>query len=231
MAGERILVVDDELAISELVSEALKRQGFRVETASDGDSALEKAETTLPDLILLDLMLPKLDGWEVCRRLKNQPSTKRIPIMMLTARRDEREVIAGLEIGADDYLKKPFSLGELIARVKALLRRSLPEQALEKGAQVGPLKMDFVREEAFLAGTLLSLSPTEYRLLEILARHPGRMVSRDELLAKVWGYVVGDTRTVKWNWLPSPTVLSAQIRPPMISTNREQMASPRPVPP
>jgi len=196
LAGERILVVDDELAISELVSEALKRQGFRVETASDGDSALEKAETTLPDLILLDLMLPKLDGWEVCRRLKNQPSTKRIPIMMLTARRDEREVIAGLEIGADDYLKKPFSLGELIARVKALIRRSIPEQASEKGVQVGPLKMDFVREEAFLAGTLLSLSPTEYRLLEILARHPGRMVSRDELLAKVWGYVVGDTRTV-----------------------------------
>lgn len=196
MAGERILVVDDELAISELVSEALKRQGFRVETASDGDSALEKAETTLPDLILLDLMLPKLDGWEVCRRLKNQPSTKRIPIMMLTARRDEREVIAGLEIGADDYLKKPFSLGELVARVKALIRRSLPEQANEKSVQVGPLKMDFVREEAFLSGSLLSLSPTEYRLLEILARYPGRMVSRDELLAKVWGYVVGDTRTV-----------------------------------
>ncbi|MFA0888324.1 MAG: response regulator transcription factor [Synergistales bacterium] len=196
MAGERILVVDDELAICELVSEALKRQGFRVETASDGDTALEKAETTLPDLILLDLMLPRLDGWEVCRRLKNQPSTKRIPIMMLTARRDEREVIAGLEIGADDYLKKPFSLGELIARVKALLRRALPEQALEKGVEVGPLKVDFTREEVFLSGILLSLSPTEYRLLEILARHPGRMVSRDELLAKVWGYVVGDTRTV-----------------------------------
>jgi len=196
LAGERILVVDDELAISEMIFEALKRQGFRVDTASDGDSALEKAETTLPDLILLDLMLPKLDGWEVCRRLKNQPSTKRIPIMMLTARRDEREVIAGLEIGADDYLKKPFSLGELIARVKALLRRSAPEQALEKGAQIGPLKIDFVREEAFLSGNLLPLSPTEYRLLETLARHPGRMVSRDELLAKVWGYVVGDTRTV-----------------------------------
>jgi two-component system phosphate regulon response regulator PhoB/two-component system alkaline phosphatase synthesis response regulator PhoP len=196
LSGERILVVDDELAISELVSEALKRQGYRVETASDGDSALEKAETTLPDLILLDLMLPRLDGWEVCRRLKSQAMTRRIPIMMLTARRDEREVVAGLEIGADDYLKKPFSLGELIARVKALLRRSVPEQALEKGAQVGPLKVDFVREEAFLSGSLLSLSPTEYRLLEILARHPGRMISRDELLAKVWGYVVGDTRTV-----------------------------------
>jgi two-component system phosphate regulon response regulator PhoB/two-component system alkaline phosphatase synthesis response regulator PhoP len=196
LAGERILVVDDEPAILELVSEALKRQGFRLDTASDGDTALEKAETTLPDLILLDLMLPKLDGWEVCRRLKNQASTKRIPILMLTARRDEREVIAGLEIGADDYMKKPFSLGELVARVKALLRRSAPEQALEKGVQVGPLKIDFVREEAFLSGNLLSLSPTEYRLLEILARHPGRMVSRDELLAKVWGYVVGDTRTV-----------------------------------
>lgn len=196
MAGERILVVDDEPAISELVSEALKRQGYRVDTAADGDTALEKAESTLPDLILLDLMLPKLDGWEVCRRLKNQALTKRIPILMLTARRDEREVIAGLEIGADDYLKKPFSLGELVARVKALLRRSAPDQASEKGVQIGPLKIDFVREEAFLSGNLLPLSPTEYRLLETLARHPGRMVSRDELLAKVWGYVAGDTRTV-----------------------------------
>jgi len=196
LAGERILVVDDETAISELVCEALKRQGFRVDTAADGDTALEKAEASLPDLILLDLMLPRLDGWEVCRRLKNQPETKRIPIMMLTARRDEREVIAGLEIGADDYLKKPFSLGELVARTKALIRRSVPEEALEKTVQVGPLKLDFVREEAFLSGSLLSLSPTEYRLLEALARRPGRMVSRDELLAKVWGYVAGDTRTV-----------------------------------
>ncbi len=196
MPGERILVVDDEFAICELISEALKRQGYRVDTASDGDTALDKAEATLPDLLLLDLMLPRLDGWEVCRRLKAQESTKRIPIMMLTARRDEKDLVAGLEIGADDYLRKPFSLGELVARAKALIRRATPEQASEKSVQVGPLKVDFVREEAFLSGQLLSLSPTEYRLLEILARHPGRMVTRDELLAKVWGYVVGDTRTV-----------------------------------
>lgn len=196
MSGERILVVDDEFAICELISEALKRQGYRVDTASDGDTALDKAEATLPDLLLLDLMLPRLDGWEVCRRLKAQESTKRIPIMMLTARRDEKDLVAGLEIGADDYLRKPFSLGELVARAKTLIRRATPEQASEKNVQVGPLKVDFVREEAFLSGQLLPLSPTEYRLLEILARHPGRMVTRDELLAKVWGYVVGDTRTV-----------------------------------
>ena len=133
MAGERVLVVDDETAISELVCEALKRQGFRVDTASDGDTALSASARGTPSRC---------------------------------------------------------------ARTKALIRRSAPEQAHEKTVQVGPLELDFVREEAFLSGSLIALSPTEYRLLEALARHPGRMVSRDELLAKVWGYTAGDTRTV-----------------------------------
>ena len=105
MPGERILVVEDERSIADLVAEALKRQGYRVETAGDGDQALEAAESTLPDLIILDLMLPKLDGWEVCRRLREEDTTRRIPIIMLTARRDEKDVVAGLELGADDYLR------------------------------------------------------------------------------------------------------------------------------
>ena len=123
MPGERILVVEDERSIADLVAEALKRQGYRVETAGDGDQALEAAETTLPDLIILDLMLPKLDGWEVCRRLREEETTRRIPIIMLTARRDEKDVVAGLELGADDYLRKPFSLAELSLKVRETMER------------------------------------------------------------------------------------------------------------
>jgi two-component system phosphate regulon response regulator PhoB/two-component system alkaline phosphatase synthesis response regulator PhoP len=121
VAGERILVVEDESAIADLVAEALRRAGFRAETAPDGDAALTVIEASPPDLVVLDLMLPKLDGWEVCRRMREEERTAAIPVILLTARRDERDVVAGLEIGADDYLRKPFSLAELIARVRARL--------------------------------------------------------------------------------------------------------------
>ena len=196
MPGERILVVEDERSIADLVAEALKRQGYRVETAGDGDQALEAAETTLPDLIILDLMLPKLDGWEVCRRLREEDTTKRIPVIMLTARRDEKDVVAGLELGADDYLRKPFSLAELLARVKAHLRARAQDALGDEGIAVGPLTLEPRSGEVLLDGTPLDLSPVEYRLLETLVRGKGRLVSREELLAKVWGYVAGDTRTV-----------------------------------
>ena len=196
MPGERILVVEDERSIADLVAEALKRQGYRVETAGDGDQALEAAETTLPDLIILDLMLPKLDGWEVCRRLREEETTKRIPVIMLTARRDEKDVVAGLELGADDYLRKPFSLAELLARVKAHLRARAQDALGDEGIAVGPLTLEPRSGEVLLDGTPLDLSPVEYRLLETLVRGKGRLVSREELLAKVWGYVAGDTRTV-----------------------------------
>ena len=196
MPGERILVVEDERSIADLVAEALKRQGYRVETAGDGDQALEAAETTLPDLIILDLMLPKLDGWEVCRRLREEETTRRIPIIMLTARRDEKDVVAGLELGADDYLRKPFSLAELLARVKAHLRARAQDALGDEGIAVGPLTLEPRSGEVLLDGTPLDLSPVEYRLLETLVRGKGRLVSREELLAKVWGYVAGDTRTV-----------------------------------
>lgn len=196
MAGERILVVEDEAAIADLVAEGLRRQGFRPEKVHDGDQALEMIETTRPDLVVLDLMLPGLDGWEICRRMKESPATKEIPVIMLTARRDERDVVAGLELGADDYLRKPFSLLELTARVKALLRRLRPSGEEGEFLQCGPLRLDIKGQEAFLDETPLNLSLTEYRILELLAKNAGRTVSRDELLARIWGLYGGDTRTV-----------------------------------
>lgn len=197
MTGERILVVEDEKTIAELVAEGLKRQGFRAEISPDGDTGLERIESTLPDLVILDLMLPGLDGWEICRRMRETPATKDIPIIMLTARRDERDAIAGLELGADDYMRKPFSLLELVARVKALLRRAAgPGEETPERVEVGPLAMDLKHQEAYLKGEPLDLSPTEYKLLETLIRNRGRTVSRDELLARIWGYYGGDTRTV-----------------------------------
>lgn len=196
MAADRILIVEDEQSIAELVSEALKRYGFRVENAFDGDTGLDMIETTLPDLVILDLMLPGLDGWEICRRMRENETTADIPVMMLTARRDERDVVAGLELGADDYMRKPFSLSELAARVRALLRRRGKRTPEKQTLEAGPLTVDLASEQVSVGGRLIDLSPTEYRLLELLAREEGRVVSREELLAKVWGYYTGDTRTV-----------------------------------
>jgi len=196
VAADRILIVEDEQSIAELVSEALKRYGFRVENAFDGDTGLDMIETTLPDLVILDLMLPGLDGWEICRRMRENETTADIPVMMLTARRDERDVVAGLELGADDYMRKPFSLSELAARVRALLRRRGKRTPEKQTLEAGPLTVDLASEQVSVGGRLIDLSPTEYRLLELLAREEGRVVSREELLAKVWGYYTGDTRTV-----------------------------------
>jgi two-component system phosphate regulon response regulator PhoB/two-component system alkaline phosphatase synthesis response regulator PhoP len=185
--GERILIIEDEEAIAELIAESLKRQGYQVLIAYDGDQGLDLAFETLPDLLILDLKLPKLDGWEICRRLKAERNTRDILILMLPARRDERDVIEGLELGADDYVSKPFSLSELSARIKALLRRSRRRSAIGAVLDIGPLKIDMEAQEATLNGNALDLSPTEYKLLEVLARNEGRTLSRDELLAKVWG--------------------------------------------
>lgn len=196
MPQERILVVEDEKVIADLVCEALKRAGFSPQWAPDGDSALDLLETLPFDLVLLDVMLPGLDGFEVCRRLRNEERTKNLPVIMLTARRDERDVVAGLELGADDYIKKPFSTAELLARVKAHLRRRSVNEEIEKPIEVGPLKLDLATGEAFLEGKPIDLSPVEYRLLEILARRRGHLVSREELLGRVWGLGLGDTRTI-----------------------------------
>ena len=195
MPGQRILIVEDEEAIVEVVSRTLRRHGYETASAADGDDALEKAFSLRPDLVILDLMLPKMDGWEVCRRLKADRQTASVPVLMLTARREERDVVEGLEIGADDYMKKPFSLAELAARVKALLRRA---GSGEEGRVVedGGLRIEVDGETALLRGVPLDLSPTEFRLVEALARRMGRIVPREELLSKIWSFYGGDTRTV-----------------------------------
>ena len=196
MHSERILVVEDEEALSDILRDALKRHGYKIERAFDGDTGLEMAEKLLPDLIILDIMLPQMDGWEVCRRLKENKKTSAIPIILLTARRDEQDVVAGLDLGADDYIRKPFSLIELAARVRSVLRRSKANNNKENSIKIGPLEMDFERQTVSLWGKNLDLSPTEYHLLEILARNKERVLSREELLAKGWGYYLGDSRTV-----------------------------------
>jgi len=187
--------VEDEEAIVEVVSRTLRRHGYETASAANGDDALEKAFSLRPDLVILDLMLPKMDGWEVCRRLKADRQTASVPVLMLTARREERDVVEGLEIGADDYMKKPFSLAELAARVKALLRRA---GSGEEGRVVedGDLRIEVDGETALLRGVPLDLSPTEFRLVEALARRMGRIVPREELLSKIWSFYGGDTRTV-----------------------------------
>ena len=195
MPGQRILIVEDEEAIVEVVSRTLRRHGYETASAADGDDALEKAFSLRPDLVILDLMLPKMDGWEVCRRLKADRQTASVPVLMLTARREERDVVEGLEIGADDYMKKPFSLSELAARVKALLRRSDPGET-GRVVEDGDLRIEVDGETALLRGVPLDLSPTEFRLLEALARRMGRAVPREELLSKIWSFYGGDTRTV-----------------------------------
>ena len=195
MAGERILVVEDESAIVDIVCRALRRHGYETESAGDGDAALDKAATLRPDLVILDLMLPKMDGWEVCRRLRAMPETASTPVIMLTARRDERDVLEGLEIGADDYIKKPFSLAELVARVRALLRRTTGKEAA-RTIEDGDLRIDLDDEMTFIRNETVDLSPTEFRLLELLARRMGRTVSREELLGKIWSFYGGDPRTV-----------------------------------
>ena len=191
----RILIVEDEEPIARLVAEAMKRQGYTCDMAYDGDEALNSAYELIPDLIILDVMLPRLDGFEVARRLKNDRATKDIPIIMLTARREEEDVLAGFEAGASDYVRKPFSLAELSARAGILIKRARPLKTTDM-LRAGPIEIDVRGEEAFLEGEPLSLSVTEYRLLESLAAAGGRTVSRDELLRRVWGMQAGDTRTL-----------------------------------
>ena len=191
----KILVVDDEASIRELLVFNLAKQGYETDTAADGGEALEKAAGA--DLILLDVMLPVMDGFEVCRHLKGNQATAAIPIIMLTAKNEEIDKVLGLELGADDYVAKPFSTRELIARVKAVLRRvqTKPQDTMRLVA--GPLVMDLNAYTAQVDGQELALTPKEYELLKLFLTNTGRAFSRDELLEKVWGYeYYGDTRTV-----------------------------------
>ncbi len=192
----KILVVDDEQSIRELLEFNLKKNGYEMLTAADGREALQKAEGT--DLILLDLMLPEIDGIEVCRRLKTAAKTADIPIIMLTAKAEEVDRIIGLEMGADDYVAKPFSMRELMARIKAVLRRSSSSDRNNSNVLViGRLKIDFASYQVWLADASVPLTPKEFDLLKLLVTNQGRAFSRDELLERVWGYeYYGDTRTV-----------------------------------
>ncbi|HVV35151.1 MAG TPA: response regulator transcription factor [Acidimicrobiales bacterium] len=194
ISGARILVVDDDPVLSDVVGRYLERDGFEVLFATDGESGLATALTALPDLVVLDLMLPGLDGIEVCRRLREVAP---IAVVMLTARGEEEDRIAGLRIGADDYVTKPFSPGELVERVRAVLRRTLRDSGGRTDPLVaGRLCVDRAAHEARLDGDPLSLTTKEYDLLVHLMSHPRRSFGRDELLESVWGWSFGDTSTV-----------------------------------
>jgi DNA-binding response OmpR family regulator len=202
---ELVLVVEDELSLQETLAYNLKRQGYRVETAADGLSALEAARRSLPDLIILDIMLPGMDGFEVCRTLRTEMNT---PVLMLTARDDVIDRVVGLEVGADDYMTKPFSMRELMARVKAMLRRvrlirdELQQQAGAPAVQnqllvFDNLIIDLTRREMLLDNQPLVIKPKEYELIVFFAQHRGQALSREYILKEVWSWqFTGDSRTV-----------------------------------
>lgn len=193
----KILVVDDEPDAVELVEFNLKNAGFEVMTAADGSEALKKARSTLPDLILLDLMIPEVDGLEVCKLLRRDAATAGIPILMLTAKAAEIDRVLGLELGADDYVTKPFSPRELMLRIKGLLRRRETTETKAERMQFGDLVLDVPAHSVTVNNKRVELTATEFKLLTILAHRRGRVQSRDQLLKDVWEYDnVIDTRTV-----------------------------------
>ena len=193
----KILIIEDDHNLLDTLKYNLRKEGYNAVTAVDGVEALDVARREKPDLIVLDIMLPKLSGFEVCRILRKEMT---VPILMLTAKDEEVDKIVGLEIGADDYMTKPFSMRELLARLRAILRRA--EMAVQPASdevalKIGDLEIDSARHQAFLKGTALELSPKEFDLLAFLAKNKGFVFSREQLLDKVWGYdYAGDTRTV-----------------------------------
>ena len=208
----KILVVDDEAVLVETIAYNLEQAGYAVVTAADGVSALEAAQREKPDLIILDLMLPEMDGLEVCRQLRRESNTSTTPIMMLTAKGEEIDKVVGLEVGADDYVTKPFGRRELLARVRALLRRTdyatpNEERAMKDSSvevprpnrelAAGPLRIDLAGRRVYCRGQVLELQPKQFELLTYLVRNRGTVLTRDQLLHNVWGYdYAGDTRTV-----------------------------------
>src|SRR6266496_3389022 len=192
----RILIIEDEEPLTLLLRYNLEAEGYDVDTSARGDEAEIKLKESPPDLLVLDWMLPGMSGIELCRRLRARPETKQLPIIMLTARGEESERIRGLATGADDYIVKPFSVPELSARVRALLRRAAPER-LADVLSFGELEVDREKKRVSRAGRAIDLGPTEYRLLEFLMERPGRVFSREQLLDGVWGSdIYIDERTV-----------------------------------
>ena len=191
-----VLVIEDEKEIRDLLRYNLERAGFRVAAASDGEDGLRQVFASRPDALVLDLMLPGHNGLEILREVRGEPTTADLPVIVLTARAAEMDKLLGFEHGADDYLTKPFSPRELVARLQALLRRAKPGKTTPAILR-GPLEVDTQSREVRLEGRRLTLTPREFELLAFLARHAGRVLSREELLRKVWGYdYLGETRTV-----------------------------------
>ena len=192
MAGPTILIVEDEPDIRKLVQYNLEQERYKVLEAEDGERALKLLERAKPDLVILDLMLPGMPGLELCKLLRDRQETARVPILMLTAKAGEADKVVGLEMGADDYLAKPFSPRELVARVRAILRRAEAASAAGSapGYEKGPLRIDFATFEVFARGKPIKLTLKEFELLRFLAQNPNRVLSRDQLLDRVWG---GDT--------------------------------------
>ncbi len=191
-----ILVVDDEAAICELVRYNLAREGYRVIEEHDGEAGLERVFKSAPDLVILDLLLPRMSGLEVLGAIRGEPRTHSLPVILLTARGAEMDKLVGFERGADDYLTKPFSPKELVARVHAVLRRTRGDEEAAP-TKIGPVQIDHERHRVLLHNREIDLTPTEFRLLEFLLQRPGRVFSREQLLDKVWGMgYFGETRTV-----------------------------------
>lgn len=210
-----VLVVEDEDALSTLLHYNLEKEGYRVSLAADGEEALTQIDEQLPDLIVLDWMLPKVSGIEVCRRLRGRAETRNVPIIMLTARGEETDRIRGLDTGADDYIVKPFSMIELTARIRAVLRRIRPGLAEDRTRQ-GDLTIDRVSHRVKREGREIHLGPTEFRLLDYFMQHPGRVFSREQLLDAVWGsdvYVEARTVDVHVGRLRKALNLDTEIDP------------------
>jgi two-component system phosphate regulon response regulator PhoB len=192
-----ILIIEDESALAELVAFQLEKEGYKTLTALDGPSGFEIARNTTVDLILLDLMLPGLPGMELCKLLKASDKTAHVPIVMLTAKGEEIDRVVGFEVGAEDYVVKPFSMRELLLRIKAVLRRASPEEPTARVITVGKISIDTDRHVVLVDGNELVLTTTEFKLLLTLAERLGRVQSRDQLLKTAWGIAhIGDTRTV-----------------------------------
>ena len=199
MPEQKVLIIEDEENLLEALRYSLEREGFSVLTATDGEGGLQLAREGVPDLILLDVMLPRLDGLEVCRILRRETPT---PILMLTAKSEEIDRVVGLELGADDYVTKPFSMRELVARIRAMLRRSsMAAQSDQAGGntvlRAGDIEIDLTGHTARVAGSSLDLKPREFELLALLVSNKGRAFTRDQILERLWGYdYIGDSRTV-----------------------------------
>lgn len=197
MANEKILVVDDEEYILELITYNLVSAGFKVINASNGIDAIKLAKEERPKLMILDLMIPGKDGYDVCKEIRGDSDIKNTSIIMLTAKSEEFDKVLGLELGADDYITKPFSVRELLARVKAVLRRASSKEEINEILNVGDLSANFEKREILIKGKRLDLTLKEFELLEILIKNKGKILTRETLLDKIWGYeYIGETRTV-----------------------------------